>query len=95
VDDGASLRYYRFMTTLEITLSDDIARKASAEGLLTSARLEEILDTEIRKAAVVRLRAHMERMRAVPGPEMSMDEINAEVKAVRRERREKREAAAR
>jgi hypothetical protein len=81
------------MTTLEITLSDDIARKASEAGLLTPERLEAILDSEIRRAAGDRLFATMARIHAVSGPEMSMDEINAEVKAVRRDRREKREAA--
>jgi hypothetical protein len=81
------------MTTLEITLSDDIARKAAEAGLLTPERLEAILDSEIRRAAGDRLFDAMARIHAVYGPEMSMDEINEEVKAVRRERREKREAA--
>jgi hypothetical protein len=81
------------MTTLEITLSDDVARKANAAGLLSPVRLEEILSTEIRRAAGAQLRAHMERVRADPEPEISMDEINALVKEVRRERREMRDAA--
>jgi hypothetical protein len=85
----------RLMTTLEITLSDDIARKASEAGLLTPERLEAILDSEIRRAAGERLLANMARIQAVSGPGMSMDEINAKVKAVRRGRREKREAASR
>ena len=68
------------MTTLEITLSDDIARKAAEAGLLTPERLEAILDLEIRRAAGDRLFATMARIHSVSGPEMSMDEINAEVK---------------
>ncbi len=76
------------MTTVEITLSDDVARRASAAGLLVRERLEEILDAEIRKAAGDRLSEIIAKIHAVSGPEMSMDEINAEVKAVRRERRE-------
>jgi hypothetical protein len=80
------------MTTLEITLSDDIARRASAAGLLTRERLDEILSAEMRRTAGDRLSDIMAKIHAVSGPEMSMDEVTSEIKAVRRERRERREA---
>lgn len=76
------------MTTLEITLSDDVARDAAKAGLLTRERLDEILRAQLKKAAGDNLFEIMEKLHAVSGPEMSMDEINAEIKAYRREKRE-------
>ena len=45
------------MTTLEITLSDDIARNAAAAGLLTRERLEATLNAQLREAAQAKLDA--------------------------------------
>jgi Arc/MetJ family transcription regulator len=81
------------MTTLQITLSDDLASDAAKAGLLTTERLEDMLRDQLRKEAGGRLRKMMDEMQAVSGTPMSMDEINAEVKAVRRERRERLGAA--
>ena len=86
------------MTTLQITLSDDVARKAKAAGLLTQERLEDMIEDRLRREAGDRLLANIARIHAVSGEPMSMDEINAEVKAFRRERRarlENQQAAAR
>jgi hypothetical protein len=82
------------MTKIEFNLPDALAKEAQGAGLLQDARLEELIREQLRKDAYDRLLVVMKAAHAVSGPEMSMDEINAEVKAVRRERRE-REAAGR
>ncbi len=75
------------MTKLEINLGDELASKAKAAGLLEQARLEELLSAELRRQAGERLGQLMEKLHAVPGEPMTMDEITAIVKVVRRERR--------
>jgi hypothetical protein len=80
------------MTTLEITLPDQVARDARAAGLLAPEALERLLREAIeRRAAVDDLFETMDRATAMDLPEMSMDEIQAEVDAVRAERRARRE----
>ena len=83
------------MTTLQITLPDDLASDAAKAGLLTTERLEEMFRAQLRAEAGARMFEMMKALHAVSGPPMSMDEINAEVKAARRERREKLQAASR
>ena len=82
------------MTKIEFNLPDALAEEAEGAGLLEQARLEGLVRAELRRESGQRLRAAMDKLHAANIPPMSMDEINAEVKEVRRERR-KREAAVR
>jgi hypothetical protein len=82
------------MTKIEFNIADDLARRAEAAGLLTQTQLEESLRFQLRKAAGEKLLATMKAAHAISGPEMPLEEINALVKEVRQERRQ-REAAGR
>ena len=78
-----------FMTTLEITLSDDVARKAAAAGLLTQAEMDDMLRARLRKDAGERLRVMMAQMQAVDDgqPPMSPEDVAEEIRIMRAERR--------
>lgn len=84
------------MTTLELklNLSDRLAREAQAAGLLTPQALADLLKDAMRRRAAQALLAGAARATAAGSKPMSMDEIQAEVDAVRKERRSKRQAAA-
>lgn len=80
------------MTTVQITLPDQLARDAQAAGLLSAEAMEKLLREAMeRRAAVDQLFAAMDRAAAADLREMSMEEIQAEVDAVRAERRARRE----
>lgn len=80
------------MTTVQITLPDQLALDAQAAGLLSAEAMERLLREAMeRRAAVDQLFAAMDRAAAADLPEMSMEEIQAEVDAVRDERRARRE----
>jgi hypothetical protein len=80
------------MTTVQITLPDQLAQDAQAAGLLSAEAMERLLREAMeRRAAVDQLFAAMDRAAAADLPEMSMEEIQAEVDAVRAERRARRE----
>lgn len=73
---------------LKLKLPDDLARSVKAAGLLDPRELERLFRDELRRAAGKRLLEASTRVRASGLPEMSEQEIVAEVKAVRRELRE-------
>ena len=76
------------MTTIQIELPDATAQAARAAGLLTPQALARLLDAAIkRQQAANALLSVAERVAAAGIAPLSMDEINAEVKAVRAERR--------
>lgn len=76
------------MTTLQIELPDGTAQAARAAGLLTPQALDRLLTDALRKReAANSLLSIADRVAAAGIPEMSMQEINAEVKATRAERR--------
>jgi hypothetical protein len=76
------------MTTIQIELPEATAQAARAAGLLTPQALARLLDAAIkRQKAADALLSIADRIAAAGIPPMSMDEINAEVKAVRAERR--------
>ncbi len=71
------------MTKIQITLPDEIAQRASHAGLLSDGAIQQLLEDAMRRRAG---RALMDVARLIEEagiPEMSMDEIDAEVKAVR------------
>ena len=76
------------MTTLQIELPDGTAQAARAAGLLTPQALDRLLNEALRKReAANSLLSIADRVAAAGIPEMSMQEINAEVKAARAARR--------
>ena len=78
------------MTTVQITLPDQLAHDAQRAGLLSSARLERWLRDQLKTQRVDDLFAAMDRMAAVNEPAvMSPDEVAKEVAAMRAARRTK------
>lgn len=77
------------MTTLEVKLElpDRLARLAEAEGLLTPKALRELLKDAIQRRAAQALLAGAARGSKAGSEPLTMEEIQAEVAAVRRERR--------
>jgi hypothetical protein len=78
------------MTTIQIELPDATAQAARAAGLLTPQALARLLtDALKRQEAADSLLSIADRVAAAGIEPMSMDEINAEVKAARVERRQR------
>ena len=77
------------MTTLELKLNlpDRLAREAQAAGLLTPEALSGLLKDAMRRHAAQALLAGAEHASKAGSKPLSMDEIQAEVNAVRRARR--------
>ena len=77
------------MTTLELKLNlpDRLARDAQAAGLLTSEALSDLLKDAMRRRAAQALLAGAERASKAGSKPLPMDEIQAEVNAVRQARR--------
>ena len=78
------------MTTVQITLPDQLAQEAQRAGLLSSARLERWLRDQLKMQRVDDLFAAMDRIAAVDEPAvMSPEEVAQEIAAMRAERRAK------
>lgn len=78
------------MTTIQIELPDATAKAARDAGLLTPQALDRLLtDALKRQQAADSLLLIADRVAAAGIEPMSMDEINAEVKAARAERRQR------
>lgn len=76
------------MTTIQIDLPDAMARAARDAGLLTPQALQRLLADALDRQQVAReLMQLADRVAAAGIEPMSMDEINAEVKAARAEHR--------
>ena len=77
------------MTTLELklTLPVQLAKKAKAAGLLKPEAIEKLLREQLRRQAGEELQAMMDKLADTNIPPMSIDEIQAEVNAVRKARR--------
>lgn len=76
------------MTTVEITLPDQLAKDAQRAGLLTPERIELLLREELKAQRVEELFAAMQRMDRLAEPAaMSPEEVAAEIAALRAERR--------
>ena len=77
------------MTTVQIELPDATAQAARAAGLLTPQALDRLLtDALKRQQAADSLLSIADRVAAAGIEPMSMEQINAEVKAARAERRQ-------
>ena len=75
------------MTTIQIELPDATAQAARDAGLLTTPALERLLNDALRRKGVNELFEKMDELADANFPPMTMDEIQAEVNAVRAERR--------
>ena len=73
---------------LKVNLSDTLASEAQAAGLLTPQAIERLLREAVRGKGVNELFEAADRMAAADIPPMTMKEIQAEVDAVRKARRE-------
>jgi hypothetical protein len=81
------------MTKIQIELPDATAQAARDAGLLTPEALERLLTEALRrKQAADSLLSIADRVAAAGTEPMSMEEINAEVKAARAERRRRERA---
>ena len=78
------------MTTLQIELPDSTVEAARKAGLLTTPVLDRLLINAIRRQEIaISLLSIADRVKAAGIAPMSMEEINAEVKASREERRQR------
>ncbi|TRZ94112.1 MAG: hypothetical protein D4R84_09445 [Rhodocyclaceae bacterium] len=75
------------MTTIQIELPDATAQAARDAGLLTPPVLERLLNDALRRKGVNELFEKMDELADANFPPMTMEEIQAEVDAVRAERR--------
>lgn len=75
------------MTRIQIELPDATAQAASKAGLLTPQALERLLNEALQRQPVEELFAKMDALADANFAPMTMDEIQAEVDAVRAERR--------
>jgi hypothetical protein len=81
------------MTTVQITLPDQLAQEAEQAGLLSSESLEELLRRQLKAKAAEQLFAAMDKMSAAETvPYMSPEEVAEEIKAMRAEKRASRGA---
>ena len=78
------------MTTVQITLPDQLAQDAQRAGLLSPARLEKWLRDQLKDQCVDELFSAMDRMTDVNEPAaMSPEEVAQEISKMRAERRSK------
>ncbi len=75
------------MTTVQITLPDQLAEDARRAGLLSDRAIRQLLEEAMRRETGRKLLAVADRLRAADIPSMRDEEVVAEVKAVRAERR--------
>jgi len=78
------------MTTVQITLPDQLAQEAQRAGLLSTARLEQWLRDQLKEQHVDQLFSAIDRMAGVDEPAvMSAEDVAQEIAAMRAERRAK------
>jgi hypothetical protein len=76
------------MTTVQITLPDQLAQEAQRAGLLSPARLEKWLRDQLADQRVEELFSAMDRMTGVDEPAaMSPEDLAQEIAAMRAQRR--------
>lgn len=75
------------MTTVQITISDALAKEAAAEGLLEPGSIEAILRERLAAIRVRKMQAARQKMVPAAVPPMAAKEIEVEIKAYRAERR--------
>jgi hypothetical protein len=74
--------------TIQLDMPEGLAAKARAAGLLDPARVTSLIERELQSAEDSRSFFEIAReIRAQPGEPMTIDEIQAEVDAIRTKRR--------
>lgn len=72
---------------LQLELPDSLATQAKEAGLLEARAIEELLREAVRQRALARFLSVADRVAEAGIPEMSPEEIEAEIRAYREERR--------
>jgi hypothetical protein len=75
------------MTELVLKLPDELAQRAKSAGLLTDSAIQRLLEEAMRREAGRKLLAVAKHVHAAGVERMSDDEIVAEVKAARAQRK--------
>ncbi len=75
------------MTTVQISLPDQLAKEAQRAGLLSPERIEQILREELRSERIERLNQARAKLAAEPLPPMTPEEIQTEIDNYRTETR--------
>lgn len=75
------------MTTVQITISDALAKEAEAEGLLETGSIEAILRERLAAARIAKMQVTRQKLSATETPPLTTKEIEAEIQAYRAERR--------
>jgi predicted proteasome-type protease len=75
------------MTNITVSLPDELAQRVQQAGLLSSPAIVQLLEEAMRRRAGRQLLDIAKRVQAAGIPPMSDEEVVAEVKAVRAERR--------
>jgi len=78
------------MTEVVIKLPDELAQRAKNAGLLSDSAIQALLEDAMRRQAGHQLLDVSRRLQAAGIEPMSIDEIDAEVKAVRAQHRARR-----
>ncbi|HJX16946.1 MAG TPA: hypothetical protein VJ437_01990 [Acidiferrobacterales bacterium] len=76
------------MTQVTIELPDQLAEQARKEGLLSPTAVQRLIEEAIRRLAGSRFLQTLDRLAAVE-PRLTPEEIQAEIDAARRERRQR------
>jgi post-segregation antitoxin (ccd killing protein) len=80
------------MTMIKITLPDELAQRAQTAGLLSDAAIQDLLEEAMRRRAGRALLDYARQFEAAGIAPMTEEEIQAEVDAVRAERRGRQDA---
>jgi hypothetical protein len=74
--------------TVQLDLPEEVIREARTFGLLESKRMTALLAEEVSRCrAGQELKQILDTVRSAPGARVTMEDINAEIKAARAERR--------
>jgi hypothetical protein len=74
--------------TIKLDLPDALVREARSKGLFQSAQISDLVSEELnRRKAAEELEKILQKIRAQPGEPMTAEEIQAEIKTARAERR--------
>jgi len=74
------------MTTVQITISDALAKEAAAEGLLETGSIEAILRERLAAARIAKMQVTRQKLSATGTPPLTAEEIESEIQAYRTER---------
>jgi hypothetical protein len=75
------------MTTVQITLPDELAQEAVQAGLLAPDKIEALLRQRLRAERIERMQAVRAKLASDPLPSMTPAEVQAEIAAYRAEQR--------